>query len=270
MLNPHRLWSLWEIMEPFSVARIHINSGLIQSSYTMFYSGNLTWPVEKTHVYHNLAIVEKIATELNLVSVLDQIPRIKMQFENPAIQTSPAEIAEFLKALDDRMMDDLNRIAFGYIPHDKATFYESLNFGVDFNKKFPLMIKDVKSAGTCYAHGLNTACVFHLMRVMEAGVWRFAKALRVKRSTLAKTGKLVDKPWGGILNEMDAKIKALPVSTRKQKTRHEKISGIYSYLSAVKDAWRNTTMHPRNSYEEFEALALIHHVKSFMTGLARF
>ena len=52
-------------------------------------------------------------------------------------------------------------------------------FGKDIADKFPNHVGDMLEAGNCFMLGRNTACVFHLMRVMEAAVQGFGTKLGV-------------------------------------------------------------------------------------------
>lgn len=86
-------------------------------------------------------------------------------------------------------------------------------------------------ASKCLALGRYTACVFHLMHVMEVAVQVFGKKLRVDIVKSAPAGKRVrELSWDQILNALNPKLRALPQNTEKQKRRHEKFSAAQSYL----------------------------------------
>jgi hypothetical protein len=71
------------------------------------------------------------------------------------------------------------------------------------------------------------------------------------------------------LNELTAPLKALPQGTVTQKRRAEKLKAAQSYLYAVKDAWRNPTMHPRPAgYTDRQTMDIINQVRAFLTELA--
>jgi hypothetical protein len=216
----------------------------------------------------NLDALKEVAAEFSLTSVAAHLDRIQRAVNSPNPPKDQVAARALLRELENRIQDDLLRIKFAFIPPDKDPYYEKLDFGTPFNKAFPKLGLSIKEAGTCYALGQNTACVFHLMRVMESGVQRFGKKLGISAAEIKKSGKLVDKTWGAILNEIEPKLKGLPQSTRRQRIKFEKCSGTFSYLCAVKDAWRNPTMHPRASYEDSEAFNIISMVRCFMNDLA--
>jgi hypothetical protein len=98
---------------------------------------------------------------------------------------------------------EMEEVLFFHMPSKQAEFYAQRElFGVEVNAKFPSIQFDMIEAGNCYAMGRGTACVFHLMRIMEVGVQKFGDKLDV---TLAS-----EKNWQNILDEVNKAIKALP------------------------------------------------------------
>jgi hypothetical protein len=75
------------------------------------------------------------------------------------------------------------------------------------------------------------------------------------------------------LGDIDTAVANLPGATMsaatKDRARHAKFAGIAAYLHHVKDAWRNTTMHPKRTYTEEEAERIFENAKAFMQGLAK-
>jgi hypothetical protein len=130
-------------------------------------------------------------------------------------------------------------------------------FGKDVNAKFPEIQFDMVEAGNCYAAGRGTAVVFHLMRIMEVGVQKFGAALGVALA--------VEKNWQKILDEINKKIKTM----NHKAPRTVELSEVSANLYAVKLAWRNEVMHPKDTYTLEEADSLIRQVKLFMQNLAK-
>lgn len=219
----------------------------------------------------NVPAMLDLATELGLECALDRAKRVKEKLlDGEGTMPSAAQAVVLLDELDNRFRDDLGRVIFGYIPKEKKEYFNDFSFGEDFDKKFKGLKVEVNSAGLCYAHGLNTACVFHLMRVMELGVHHFGKRLGVNLVVSHPGRRVVELSWQNILDAINPKLKQRPQNTAQQKRRFEEISAIKSHLEAVKDAWRNPTMHPRETYDSIQALNIIYHVRSFMNDLARF
>jgi hypothetical protein len=146
---------------------------------------------------------------------------------------------------------------FVTISPTKVSYYQPAIpvFGKDVVDKFPNTITDMFEAGNCYALGRNTACVFHLMRLMEAAAQSFGVKLGV---TLA--GELV---WQKILDRLNPIIKGMdhkhPLTVQ--------YAAIQAHLYNVKVAWRNEVMHPKATYDELEALDIFNHVRAFLAQL---
>jgi hypothetical protein len=148
---------------------------------------------------------------------------------------------------------------FFRVDYLNAKFYDQMELlGPEVTKRFPpSVLDDAREAGNCLALGRSTACVFHLMRVMETGVQEFGRALGVT---------LVDeKCWQNILDEVNKAIKSLPTKDPNTAELSEAAAALYS----VKVAWRNQVMHPKDKYDEKEAADILQHVKTFMGQLAR-
>jgi hypothetical protein len=146
---------------------------------------------------------------------------------------------------------------FIFIPPDRAAFYDAKeSFGKDVNAKFPEIQFDLVEAGNCYAAGRGTAVVFHLMRIMEIGVQRFGDKLGVSFAA--------EKNWQNILDEINKKMKGLPPKDPQTVMMVEASSNLY----AVKLAWRNEVMHPKDTYTLEEADNLIRQVRIFMQQLS--
>ena len=171
--------------------------------------------------------------------------------------TKVGEAMDQLAILEKTIMYEMEDKLFMYIPPERAQFFDSKEmFGTDVNTKFPTIQFDLVEAGNCYASGRGTAVVFHLMRIMEVGVQEFGKKLNV---TLVN-----EKNWQNILDEINKAIKALPKDPAAVK-----MSQASANLYAVKLAWRNEVMHPKDTYTLEESNNLIRQVRLFMQQLAK-
>ncbi|MCB2106457.1 MAG: hypothetical protein KDE14_02095, partial [Rhodobacteraceae bacterium] len=129
-------------------------------------------------------------------------------------------------------------------------------FGPEVEAKFPDMGEDISESGKCLGYGLPTATVFHLMRVMERGLQRFGNEIGV---TLAN-----EKNWQNVLNEANKVIKALDHKLPRTKALAEAASHLY----AVKVAWRNEVMHPKQTYTMEQAREIFDNCRAFIRDLA--
>ncbi|WP_263353553.1 hypothetical protein [Acidicapsa acidisoli] len=141
------------------------------------------------------------------------------------------------------------------MPSKQIDFYDQPElFGKGVVARFPMIQYDMVEAGNCYAMGRSTACVFHLMRIMEVGVQVFGTKLGV--------ALVNEKYWHNILEEVNKAIKDLPA-----KSDRVAMSQASANLYAVKLARRNEVMHPKDTYTLEEAGNLIGQVKLFMEQL---
>jgi hypothetical protein len=202
------------------------------------------------------------------------LKRVKKECESIGLQFSAMCISDFLKSVRGRLTSkqliqalsetenairrEMSLVNFFYMPPEQADFYSKDElFGMTVNAKFPTIQYDMVEAGNCFAMGRSTACVFHLMRIMEIGVQEFGKKLGV---TLAN-----EKNWQNILDELNKAIKGLPTKAGGTVEMSQASANLY----AVKLAWRNEVMHPKDTYTLEEAKNLIGQVKLFMGQLAR-
>ncbi len=206
--------------------------------------------------YNTLTAIRNLCQEIGLrVStkcvdhMIDQSAK-----EEPQIGTVIEAVRQLERTIKWEMEDKL----FMYIPPERAERYDRKGLlGEDVNTKFPALQYDIVEAGNCYACGRSTAVVFHLMRIMEAGVQAFGTKLGVPLVN--------EKVWQAILDGINAAIKKLP--TKDPAT--VELSQIAANLYSVKLAWRNEVMHPKDTYTLEEADNLIRQVKIFMEQLAK-
>lgn len=202
--------------------------------------------------------------EMGMDSTTDQIDRILLAFEHGGL--SYKRFIEMHKPLLERIEDDLKRGQFFMVPPHKASYYAgaSTMFGAEVSTAFPSAQSDIEQAAKCYAFGRNTAVAFHLMRVMEVGLRALGVSLKDTRLDMRH-----NPTWETILRRCDDELR-LPVKDRslEWKTDPDFYYQATANLRAVKDAWRNPTMHIERDYDEEEALELLNSTKSFMRHLS--
>lgn len=166
-----------------------------------------------------------------------------------------------LHHLYESVNDELRSQVFLAIEPARRTFYEPSSplFGQDVFDRFPSAIDDILEAGNCYALDRNTSTVFHLMRVMEAGLKVLAKELGIPYAP----------SWESYLKQIRANIEGdWKSKTDAEKSRLPLYKDLAGDLQAVKIAWRNPTMHIVKKYTDDEALQIYNCVKQFIIRLA--
>jgi hypothetical protein len=205
-----------------------------------------------TQVFLNELAGQARILELS-VSAL-HIDKIQRSLRSMNMQT----ILKTFGELGNMVQLELQTKTFMYIPQEKIKYFNDARslFGQSTLDKFPSVISEVEEAGKCYAAGRNTATVFHLLRVTEAGLKAIAKELSIPTDT--------NRSWDSILK----KIKS---AAEVQHPRDEWTSfytDLVGRMHAIKDAWRNPTMHIEKVYGSEEALDIFNVVLSFMRHLA--
>jgi hypothetical protein len=173
----------------------------------------------------------------------------------------PGECAILRKRIDDELN---GRLFFAISPGDHRDYYEQKLplFGLAVQEKFPAAGFDIEESGKCFALGRYTACVMHLMRVLEAGM-----------DTLkAEVGVDAYSPtWRAALKQI---ADAVSTKQEKDKTPEERARDTFirdatHYLIGVKDAVRNPVMHKvARTYTDETAKEVIASVRGFMRHLA--
>ena len=204
--------------------------------------------------------IRSACTDLGLdiaIQKLDRIQKVKLHQGSSA-----RELQALFYELRERINDDLRGKHFFYVPASDIGFYEKpVQFGEEVHSKFPTTITDVEEAGKCLALGRYTASVFHLMRVMEAGVKELGSKVGLRKV-------LLERPWGELARDIGTQVGKMPQKPARLMRKKEEYATVLAHLNAVRLAWRNTTMHPKLSYTSEEAHEIFGHVKAFMRDLA--
>lgn len=171
------------------------------------------------------------------------------------------EITQRIEIINGRLMDELSLVRLYVFDKNRAVYFDSSNnlFGESVSNKFPSAIPDIEDAGRCIACAQGTAAVFHLMRVMEAGLKALSSRLDI----------LYAPSWESHMHQIMKKINTPHNEKSKDwKSIEPFCRDIMGDLQIVKVAWRNPTMHVVRRYSPDEAEAIFGAVKGFMIRLS--
>ena len=260
--NPYRLVSLWD-MEFIATKALRGLDLLTRIDCTIGLVGDASI---NSPIYHRVCAeqLDELTTVLKDIGLLSQSKRaadmatfVRKHNKHPTTQ----EIGNLRLLINY----DLDGFKFEAIPRDRVPYYEAIHlFGDEVHNSFFSAAYDIKEAGTCYSLGRWTACVFHLMRVLEITLAALGKVFEV---SLAHTN------WAPALDQIESRIremhkdptwKALP----DVKDQQEFYSQAASHFGILKDAWRNYTAHARGKYDQSECLLVLNNVDSFSRKLA--
>jgi hypothetical protein len=207
-----------------------------------------------------VGLAKKVAVEFEMQSVLDRIEKFEEKSDNlKYLSVLRSEISVLKEAFEA----ETKRQFVLRIPKEKTPIL------LDWKKhwaevlvKFDSSKVDIFHAKQCWCYGQYTACVFHLMRVLEHGL----------SSLAVDVGKTFDvQNWQNIIDQIEAEIrslgKTLPTGSEKS-DRIQFLSEAAKEFMYFKDGWRNYVMHKRAIYDEHQARSVMEHTRSFMITLS--
>ncbi len=207
--------------------------------------------------------LEAQCSEIGLVFTVLHIRKLRASLSTPHFTYQ--QVGNWVAQAFERMYDEMAGCLFLKVDVGKKVFYEAVTlFGHDMAQKFASAILDIEEAGKCLALERHTACVFHLMRVMEVGLRVLAAILNDPRLNPKRNPS-----WDSILKKCQEEL-AKPLGQRAPEWAKDDVffSGAAATLMAVKDAWRNPTMHVETNYDEERARDVWNCVRAFMRHIA--
>ena len=173
--------------------------------------------------------------------------------------THPLSVPDYqalVSALEQRFYDELSLRTFFYIPRERASFYDDpkAKWAAGL-AAFPSAQFDVEEAAKSFALSRYTAAVFHLMRALESPLAAIATELDVAKHSPT---------WNAYLSVFKNAAEAKFPGHGSNKEMRDYYAGLEAQLRAVKDAWRNQTMHElASTYTEDEAHTILVLVRGF-------
>jgi hypothetical protein len=169
------------------------------------------------------------------------------------------EVHRRLVQLSDTLGFELEQRKF-YRPIRQFEKYydQSKLFGDEVFTAFPSANNDISEAGSCLALERGTACVLHLMRVVEVGLRALATSLGVGHQN----------DWGSYLREIDTALQTKIKAGGKRSADEQFYAEARVTIDGVRMAWRNPTMHIESSYSPERAEDILSSVRTLMRHLA--
>jgi hypothetical protein len=265
--DPYRLMTWWG-MEKFAAAKFYELTRLLS-----YVERHFVQQIQAVGAYATiepskgdgtgetfLSKLTMVCTQLSLKTSLKCVQYISSLSDSG---TTYGQMKEATTQLQRTIQWEMEEKLFMYIPPTRAERFNLPEaFGADVARNFPSATFDIWEAGNSFAAGRSTACVFHLMRVLELGLIPFATIFGVPADR---------ENWHPIIERIESKIRDMGKDPNKLldwKEKQESYSQIANSFMFFKDAWRNYTAHARGKYIEDEADAIYRNVGSFMKRLA--
>jgi hypothetical protein len=204
---------------------------------------------------------EEIGAHITTMAIDEHRSRLQ-KYNNILFGRLSSDYADILKTLER----ELSTTHLFSLNADEYKYFEPSDplFGQDFEAKFgTLGAFELDEAAKCMALGRPTAAVFHMMRILEVGIKALAKCLGIPDPI-----KPSERNWGKILE------KIMKDGIEKKWPSANRISGdgrffedLCATLDAVKNPWRNSTMHVEEKKTDQEAQHIFDAVRGFMMKL---
>jgi hypothetical protein len=182
------------------------------------------------------------------------------------------ELQNELTVLRQCIEADLEKRLFVFIPPKRIELRAEVDKTWEkILTSIPDAQRDIEAGHDAYMCDLNTASVFHMMRVAEHGLRILAKQLRVKLTHKGLFLPIEFADWNTVITAIKNKISAVGnvrVGPKRQ-AQLERYSDAADHCVFMKDIWRNTVSHARKPYNATEALGVIERVRDFMQFIAR-
>jgi len=233
----------------------------------LFPSGEEIHEEQRANISKDLEILLSCAGTLNARLTAKSVERLINDLKEPARSICWGDLGYDLATISVRLNDELEARKLLSIEDAKLKYYDPVAplFGNEFAVKFVDAAFELDEGAKCFALGRSTACVFHLMRVMEIGIRAISRCLGIPDPT-----KPAERNWGHILKHIwdDGIVKKWPIAAVRSHGDGAFFESIHASLDAVKNPWRNATMHVENKYTDDEAEHIFVAVRGFMTKLA--
>lgn len=271
-LGSRRLWNLWDMLR-FNAKPFYDVVTALDSLRTQIASLEAEGPKAindpvvlgylRGWIEELRAALRTLGAQLTLISA----NRFLALVNNPG-ELTWRSVGGAWEEVHSRLSDELGLAQMFVLGSREADYYEpkASHFGPDVGAKFPTAIFDIDEAAKCIALGRPTASVFHSMRVVEIGANALSACLGIPASTRGG-----DRNWGAILRKFKEAIadkgsgKTPPFANLTDKVFFD---DAYASLDAVKNAWRNPTMHVDTKHTDDEAEAIFLAIRGFMKKLA--
>jgi len=164
-----------------------------------------------------------------------------------------------LSQATSRVPDDLEtQVLLALDPRRIDLYSQPEIFGPAVFAAFQSASYDISEAGTCLALDRATACVMHLMRVIEVGLATLAAAVNVKKQH----------DWGSYLRQIDEELAKRTKASGARTPDEQFFAEASTSIDNMRRSWRNPTMHPEKTYTTEQAEEILNSVRSFMRHLA--
>lgn len=255
--QPYKLVSLMELLKLNAEAFCRASTVIGQAWVLVNRTGDLS-ATDAGTLGAALGELQRECETLELPSATVQIGRMRQWLD--AGSGDLHVLTQMLVELQNRVIDELSTRFFLAVPLQKRHYYEQPEavLGPEIVKAFPSATDDIAEAGKCFSLSRYTACVFHLSRIVEAGL----------RVLTIEIGVKLKHDWGAQLQEIEKELETRYKAAGARTPDDLFFSETASQIGHIKNAWRNPTMHIERRFNEEVALDIFNAVKAFMRHIS--
>ncbi|MCH7878756.1 MAG: hypothetical protein IH914_05535 [candidate division Zixibacteria bacterium] len=179
----------------------------------------------------SITIIKDHADDLNMKVVSSFCEDTIRSLFAKSEQLDLSELSRQIRVIADCVRNTLRNRQFFVLDEGDIDFFDNNQFSSESIKQFETCKQDMINAGKCFAFEFYPACVFHLMRIVDALIKRLSKHYKLKPT---------NPNWGGILKVLRAKRDGMKRISRE---KHSLWTDVCEQVSSIKDATRNPLSH---------------------------
>lgn len=220
-----------------------------------------TRPIALGHIDEMVVAVQQLHARAAYISA----DRLRDNLENNETFTWN-QLRDAMADIELRLSDELSLVKlFVLNPAQSVYLLPGPDLmGQQVADRFPSLLFEMEEAAKCLALARPTASAFHSMRALEIAIRAMAKFLGIADPT-----RPAERNWGFVLKTIKAAIDAkYPSNTRMPNSEGSALEALFQSLDAIKNPWRNATMHAENVYQPHEADHILQCVNVFLLNLS--
>lgn len=273
-MTASKILNLWDMLKEYSLisSRLATHLSHLEDSlrtdiaikknqlFGSFFSGRRLTISQQDRSWIELYLsqMELMVSDLELHTTGMAVKRIQIRMASDDCKKHG--LADDIKYLRQCFEDELKARQFIYVEPRLAKFYQHPElFGPEVNDYFHEAMDDIQNAGTALALGLGTSCVMHLMRASEVALKALAKELDIPY------GRSWEDYLSKIAKILETKHPLKPADWKEKEVFYRDVTGD---LVAIKQVWRNPTMHPEHAHTTAKAELILMAIKPLMQHMA--
>lgn len=254
------LVSLMELLEFYAFLFCRI-SGVFNQVSAMVQHGSGVEDWVWREACTDLGRIGEECKRLGFHAALDKFEEIERMNNICITESKPFNeqwMAGEIKELHKRILAEMKNRIFFILSDGQKDFWDKNPFPDEVRASFPSATEDMIEAQRCFALARYTGSVFHLNRIVEAGLKALANDVGVK----------LRHDWGAQLREIQTELEKRYKAAGSRTPDEQFYSSVASQIGHMKNAWRNPTMHIEARYNYDLAHDIFNAVTAFMRAIS--